>query len=259
MRPLVAVRQSVPFDPCFIGRHPLLWPLARAARAIEPLHDFPPVETLQRVFDRADGAAPVRFAPAAPRRRRREPVDPRRLYDARIALDGEVPTRSHCWHDLMNALVWGTFPRSKHALHVRQHRAIRDRLTPGARTLPATRSRELDALALVDEGGVALIARNASQLGSFSIRGDRAVLDAELASGAVEAIVFGHAIYESLVLGVKPAVVAAVIVGREEAEADPLRAVDRGLARVLGDGALLRTPEELVRIDLDRTPPSPLT
>lgn len=185
-------------------------------------------------------------------------MDPRRLYDARIALDGEVPTRSHCWHDLMNALVWGTFPRSKHALHVRQHLAISARLTPGAPTLPATRSRELDALALVDEGGVALIARDTSQLDSVAIRRERSTLDAELASGAVEAIVFGHAIFESLVLGVKPAVVAAVIVGREEAEKDTLLAVDRGLARVLGDRSRLRSPEELVRIDLDRTRPAAL-
>jgi hypothetical protein len=257
VRPLVAVRRSIPFDPRFIGRHPLLWPLARAVRAIEPLYDFPPIQTLQQVFDPANGVAPVRFAPAAPRRRRGKPLDARGLYDARIALDREVPTRPHCWHDLMNALVWGTFPRSKQALHVRQHRAISDRLTPGARTLPPTRSRELDALALVDEGGVALIARTASQLGSIAMRRDRAILDAGLASGAVEAVVFGHAIYESLVLGVKPAVVAAVLVVREEAEADTLRAVDRGLARVLADSTRLRSPEELVRIDLDRTRPVP--
>jgi hypothetical protein len=184
-------------------------------------------------------------------------VDPRRLYDARIALDREVPTRSACWHDLMNALVWGTFPRSKRALHLRQHQAIRDRLTPDARTLPPTRSRELDALALVDEGGVALIARNASQLDSFPMRRDRTILGAELASGAVEAVVFGHAIYESLVLGVRPAVVAAVIIEREQPEGDILGAVDRGLAHVLGDRTRLRSPEELVRIDLDRTRPAP--
>jgi len=152
----------------------------------------------------------------------------------------------------MNALVWGTFPRSKHALHARQHEAISERLTPGARTLPATRSRELDALALVDEGGIALLARSEfyRRLLRLRDRGDRGVLAAHLDSHAVQTVIFGHAIYESLVLGVKPAVVAGVIVEAEAAEADVLRAVDRGLARMLQDRTVLRSPQEFVRVDL---------
>jgi len=250
VRPLVAVRRSAPFDPAFIGRHPLLWPLARAARALEPFDDFPPVEALAGVFDRADGAAPVRFAHATPRRGRGKRLDPRKLYDARIALDGEVPTRARCWHDLMNALVWGTFPRSKHALHARQHEAIGERLTPGARTLPASRSRELDALALVDEGGIALLPRSESHRRALRDRGGHGILASHLDSRTVETVIFGHAIYESLVLGVKPAVVAGVIVEGEGAEADVLRAVDRGLARMLQDRTVLRSPQEFVRVDL---------
>src|ERR1019366_6553976 len=172
------------FDPRFLLRSPLFWPSAGAARAVVgESAEFPPVESFGRVFARfahvahvahVDSAAcgvggidepPVRFEQAAPRPRRRgrrkEPIDPRVLYDARITLDRVVPSRAGSWHDLMNALVWGTFPRAQAALHARQHRAISERIEPGARTLPPSRTRELDALALLDEGGVVLPARGA--------------------------------------------------------------------------------------------------
>jgi hypothetical protein len=172
------------------------------------------------------------------------------LYDARIVLEAQVPTRDRCWHDLMNALVWGTFPRSKFALHARQHRAITQRLSSDACRLPATRSRELDALALVDEGGVVLLTDDATRLRALREQHGPAVWGSMLASGEVDAVVFGHAIYESLVLGVKPAVVAAVVVEREPAETDLVCAADRGLAPVIDDTAFLRSPDELGRVDL---------
>jgi len=233
--------RSAPFDPRFLERSPLFWPLAPAARALlerDPQSarvdrgtaaspDFPPVHSLDRVFgdDRRD--APVRFVPAAPRSRRGrrpQPIDLRALYDARITLDRVVPTRARSWHDLMNALVWGTFPRAKRALHARQHRAITARVDPGARTLPPARTRELDALALLDEGGVVLPAGDVAR-----------------------AVVFGHAIYESLALGVPPVVVAALAL--DAPEGTP-RAVDEALAREIEDGARFRTPAELRRVAL---------
>jgi len=233
-------------------RSPLFWPVLRAARAaLGESTAFPPVERFGRVFLREpygaggtdDEPPPVRFVVAAPRPRRRgrrkDAVDPRTLYDARITLDGVVPSRPGSWHDLMNALVWGTFPRAKRALHARQHRAVSERIEPGARTLPPSRTRELDALALLDEGGVVLPARGA---------GDPA-----------RPIIFGHAIYESLARGIAPAVVAAIEIdagARERAPggADPvaadLAAIDAALARVIDDPSRLQTPEELGRIDL---------
>src|SRR6202044_2198544 len=165
--------------------------------------DLPPVQAFDRVFGVERCDAPVRFVPAAPRpRRRRRPfaLDVSALYDARITIERVVPTRARSWHDLMNALVWGTFPRAKSALHARQHCAIAERVAPGARTLPPARTRELDALALLDEGGVVLLG------------GDPAW-----------AVVFGHAIYESLALGIPPSVVAAIAL--EPSERTP-RGVD---------------------------------
>ena len=137
MRPLVAVRRAKAFDPEFFRKSPLFWPIVPAAVALGPQSDFPSLLTLQRVFG---GEGPVRFVQAAPRRRRRAAVEARSLYDGRIVLDRVVPTRERCWHDLMNALVWGTFPHAKRALHERQYRAQAGRIAPGARTLPAARS-----------------------------------------------------------------------------------------------------------------------
>jgi hypothetical protein len=244
MRPLVAIRRAAPFDPNFRARNHLFWPLARAARALEGYADFPPVDALVNVFD---DEHPVRFVPAAPRRRRGTPIDAGALYDARITIDRTVPTRFGCWHDLMNALVWGTFPRAKSALHARQHRAVAERLTPGSLKMPSRRTPELDALALLDEGGVMVLSHGKDARDS----------------SARETIVFGHAIYESLVLGVAPAVVAAIALpmvdvshpsscpekdGRMCEETDAVRVADRALASVIEDETMLRSTGGLKRI-----------
>jgi hypothetical protein len=231
MRPLVAVREAVAAETGFFGptlaraieHEPLFSTVAAAARVLSAFDDFPPVDALACVFR---GAAPVRFVPAPPRRRRRAEVDARALYDARIALDGEVPTRERSLHDLMNVLVWATFPRAKRALHARQHRAIVERLAPGTRRLPPTRTPELDALALLDEGGVVLT------------------------DPSTPPVVFGHAIYESLLLGCKPSVVAAITLCVDAAVpmAERIDALDRSLAAAIGDPSRLRAPSELKRV-----------
>ena len=243
MRPLVAVRRAVPFDPQFVRQDVRFWPLERAASALSFRTDFPPIETLVNVFD---GEPPVRFVEATPRRRRGAPLDPRALYDARITLDRAVPTRPGCWHDLMNALVWGAFPLAKRALHARQFRAVTRCLAPGARRLPPARTPEQDALALLDEGGVVLVPPEVDT-GSSSAR---------------EVIVFGHAIYESLALGVAPAVVAGIALTVRLVQGDPpmgrhpdgqssvLRLIDRALAEAIEDDTRLRSPRELRRVGI---------
>jgi hypothetical protein len=209
--------------------------------------DFPSAEDLAKVFD---AAPPIRFVEAAPARRRREPVDPRHLYDGRVTLEGVVPTRARCWHDFMNALVWGTFPHAKRALHVRQYRAIAARVAPGDRSLPPVRTPELDALALVDEGGIAVLATDPEPVREALEARRPGALRAQIAAGAAEALVFGHAIYESLALGVAPAVAAALVIARDRSEPDAVRAADAGLARTLEEGSWLRSPRELTRVDV---------
>jgi hypothetical protein len=241
----VAVRRKTPFEPGVLVDDAIFWPLQRAVSALGRLDDFPSLTELARVFE---GAAPVRFVRPVPRRRR-DPVDVATLYDARIALDGLVPTRERCWHDFMNALVWGTFPRAKRALHARQHRLVTDRIVPGARGLPP-RSPALDALALLDEGGVAVMTRDTSAV-EGALRSRRAgCLRSLITAGVAEALVFGHAVYESVALGVRPAIVAAVVLQRDGPGGDLVRATDGSLAAALDDGTRFRSPRELVRVNV---------
>lgn len=227
-------RRQIPFDPRFVEKDPLLWPLRRAASTFASETDWPDVRSYARAF--AD-APVVRFEPAvpSPRRRRRRAPDPDALYDARITRERCVPTRPACWHDFLNALVWATFPRAKQALHERQLQALLSRLEPCARALPPTRSREHDALALLDEGGAVLLRDGRRE----------------------SAVLFGHALYEGLVLGVRPWAAGALRAELPEGRFDPAFQVaraDEAIAARLAAGPLL--PDELLRFTLPVVPSS---
>ena len=199
------------FDPRFFERSELFAPIAEVASFFAECTDWPEVAAIDRALAARAG---VRFVVAERRpRRQRGPVALGDLYDARIAR-GEVPTRACNWHDFLNALVWATFPRAKAALHARQHAAIRAwafHESSVVRHLPNARTRELDALALIDEGGV-LVAP-----------GGRAV--------------FGHALYEGLGLGV-PAMIARAVPLEEPTDA----ALAARLAEPLSPEVLPRAP-----------------
>jgi hypothetical protein len=186
---------------------------------IRPLWDaladsvaFPDVEALNQVYQQAlatraelaPEARALRFVAAGPkgRRSRRHAIDLTSLYEGRIVLRGEVPTRADDWHDFFNALSFAAFPRAKWALHARQYRLLAGRVTPDTRRLPAARTREQDALALFDEGGVALVV---SPDVTLDLGPDNRALD-ELAlslwrEGRARLVPFGHALYEHLVEG----------------------------------------------------------
>jgi hypothetical protein len=168
------------FRAVFFEESSLFWPIAPAARPFATWPDWPPVDAYARAFGAMAPAVQFEEQPLAGRRRRRRArVNLAASYDARIAHEGRVPTRARSWHDFLNALVWATFPRAKGALHARQLRALEARIDPAAHVLPATRSREHDALALVDEGGVVALDDGRS----------------------MRLVLFGHALYEGLVLG----------------------------------------------------------
>jgi hypothetical protein len=98
----------------------------------------------------------VFVAPTVVPKRQRRFCD---LYEARIALDQQIPWRSEDAHDLMNALVWASFPRAKAALAVHMTRTmqhdwqVRD-VDSIMDRLPNARSAQRDGLAMIDEGSV---------------------------------------------------------------------------------------------------------
>ncbi len=254
MRPLVSIRRATAYDARLVAKSPLFWPLARAAGLLTAYDDFPGPAELDGVFE---GEPPVRFVPVKPRsRRRNRPLDVRAMYDGRITLERCVPTRSGCWHDLMNALVWGTFPLAKRALHARQHQAMARRVPEGARKLPPARTREQDALALLDEGGIVVLVAEPDTVRA-TLRDCPGALQGMTAKGTATALIFGHAVYESLALGVPPAAVAALVLARDPSAGFPVRDADAAVARALVDPTRLCSPDELCRVDVAHASPGP--
>ncbi len=193
------------WDPRFYQRSPLFWPIAPAAERLARFEGWPSPEDLTRLFE---GEPPVRFVAAPPRPRRGLlPADAR--YDARIALERTVSTRAASWHDLLNALVWTSFPRAKAALHARQHRMIAARLGEDLR-LPGARTKEQDAVAMLDEGGVVLLCAEGrrAELARASKTRAGSEVAAWVEQGEASAVTFGHAIYEGA--GVRGAAGAGV-------------------------------------------------
>ncbi len=138
-------------------------------------------------------------------------IDPASLYEIRIAEHGEIPTRPHNLHDLLNALVWAAFPQSKRTL-TRRLATIQRTRAAGRATLPSTRTREHDRLAMIDEGAL--------------LR----VTDRETTTW-----IFGHAIYEHTYAGDLAVRGAAVDLRVEIAGLDLVgarAAIDRALAQL---------------------------
>jgi len=73
-------------------------------------------------------------------------------YEPRCYLTGEVQTRANNWHDLLNALVWFNFPRSKAAINARHYFSLTQNLS--AEQLGSQRGATRDALTLLDESGI---------------------------------------------------------------------------------------------------------
>jgi hypothetical protein len=255
-------RLGAGWDPTFFLRSPLFWPVERAARALQVHPRWPDPEDLTGLFE---GEPPARFEPAPPRPRRGHKPAPEARYDARIALARRVPTRARSWHDLMNALVWATFPGAKAALHARQHAIIAARLGRDLR-LPGTRTREQDALAMLDEGGVALLCARARrpELDRAIARDSTAALARLVEDDAAAVVVFGHAIYEALVCGRSKGLRAVARIAEVDAiGADAsacVRAADDALAGLLSRADPVAR-DDFVSIAVDerlaRAPPEP--
>ncbi len=192
-----------------------------------------------------DGAlaplAHVRFTPAPPRGRRGRRSAPPCPYDESITLGGTVPTRERNVHDLMNALVWAVFPRAKRALHARQHELVTRAGRP-RHGESQSRTREGDALAMLDEGGLLVLASRAR---AHEVEASCSGRDAEgvaaiTRAGEARAIAFGHALYEHVAraLAITPLGMTVVLPVDAPVSAVPLVEVDRQLASMIEDRSL---------------------
>jgi hypothetical protein len=182
------------WDPGFLVRSPMFEPL-RAVGAALATPEWPTRQALQDLLERGGdpvmtrSGLPVRLVPAGGRMRSFE-----ERYEARIHLGGEMVFRDRNWHDLLNVLVWLTFPRAKAALNARHFEALEAQRAAGA----ANRGPAQDALTLFDEGGVIVASRDEELLGLLAewrwkelFWGNRARLRSRM-----RFVLFGHALYE---------------------------------------------------------------
>lgn len=144
------------WDPGFLERSPMFEPLRLFGRTVLETR-WPSLDDLRRPLAAREppittrSGAPLNFVPQGRKANAFE-----EKYEARIYLRGEVQVRRDNWHDLLNALVWLTFPQSKSALNERHYHALLEQRAAGSQN----RGPVQDAMTLFDEGGVIVAARD---------------------------------------------------------------------------------------------------
>lgn len=233
---------------------PLAWPYREALSGFAD--DAPDVAAIATALDALAGVRFERSEPISRRKRRGRPPRDVTAYDRSIVERRVVPTREANDHDLANALAWAVFPASKAALHARQLRAVQEARAGAGASLGATaattwtRTAEGDALAMLDEGGITFVVRDAeaSELSAELLRGDDAAVARRTARGGAVGIVFGHGLLEHLgrprTDDWRPMAGLAVVLSFPgDPREVPLTQVDRALAARIGDPTAFRTRE----------------
>ena len=248
----------VGWDPALCARSPWFWPLEAAASHFAGYADWPNFADFDAAYractERAD--APVlRFRDNVRKQDKRAGgrVVLEALYDARISLAREVPTRERNWHDLLNMLCFATFPHSKLALHARQYARLVERIEPGSARLPNRRTPEQDALTLFDEGGVllAVAADAAEELTAAAPETRESTCLALCDARRLRVVPFGHALYEHLIEGLRcPGGCTQVVILDDIWKPDFLPALDRALSSKLQDPTQLTSPRACGQIRL---------
>lgn len=113
-------------------------------------------------------------------------------YEAFIFRTGQVPTRDN-WHDLLNGLMWLSFPQAKRALNALQAAQI------AQRGVEQQRGSMRDAATVFDENGAVLVTQSRALIAAWQAH-DWQRLFIELRSEWQHAQLwcFGHALMEKL-------------------------------------------------------------
>jgi hypothetical protein len=162
-------------------------------------------------------------------------------YESRIFQNGEIATRSDNWHDLLNALIWKSFPAIKSALNWLQ---VEDIGRVGIRQ----RTREQDAMTQFDEAGAVVVLRDRSLLALWDAHDWQGLFLRERDAwrdGRIALSIFGHAVLEHAlhpqILLVAKALVFVDEAGNFDGDGIDARTADAIAARrCLGDPQQLR-------------------
>ena len=177
--------QSLLFAPL----HPLLAQLKA--------NDFPAVQDCNALLElqqppiAVQRGLPLRFVPQQ-HAEGKLPFEMR--YEPRCYLKGEVQMREQAWHDLLNALVWMTFPEAKAAINARHYQA----LTDATDNMNSQRGAVRDMATLFDESGVIVVVSEselASLLRDFQWK-ELFWRRREQVNAAMGFYLFGHGLYE---------------------------------------------------------------
>ena len=233
-------RAPIEWRPDFLERAPIFEPLRARGRGLEAT-GWPRAAELDRLAGGAlvsGGGATLRFVQAGDERGSDLP------YERRVFEFGEVVCRREDWHDLFNALVWLTFPRSKAAINARHVREM-------GSEAPGKRGRARDALTLFDEGGLIVASADADLtrlIREFRWKELFWSRRAQLARD-MRFFAFGHALYEKALVPFVGITASALLLDVDEtfmsAGLDSqLAAADERVAAVLSSPDSIRTPKD---------------
>lgn len=167
----------------WLAQRPALTPWFADLAALTPLYQWLDWPSHGQLSAQLGAPAAIHFVAAAPMAEG---------YEAHIARLGVVPTRSHNWHDLYNALIWALFPASKRAMNHAHLAAMAAGGGRGARR---------DAITLFDECGLLLVAEDAAVFAELNAHQWPALLwqrRQQWLAGTIRPYLFGHALYEAL-------------------------------------------------------------
>jgi hypothetical protein len=225
---------------------------ATLAPLIEQLPEdhFPTLAQLNRMCDEREvvsgNGVAVEFVPQEAKTE--EP------YETRVYARGRVLTRSRNWHDLFNALVWITFPRSKAAINRHHYREMLAHQAEGKRGTPRTdggsRGAPRDVLTLFDESGV-IVASSEPELGILMREFQWKKLFWQHRAEVIASMrfyVFGHSIYEKTLQPYKGITAKTVIFDVSQRELErplpqQLATLDARLAKYFSDPKALAATE----------------
>lgn len=148
------MHQNTPWHPAALLASPLFAPLHTVIESLG-VHDFPQLFDLNGLLAQHQPPITVNSGNALQfvnQQYGKLPFEAQ--YEPRCYLTGAVPTRHNNWHDLLNALVWLTFPRAKAAINARHYQALMDMPTPIQTSTTSQRGAGRDAITLLDESGV---------------------------------------------------------------------------------------------------------
>lgn len=238
------------WDPTFVGRSPVFAPLSVAAADLRTKTDWPEAGELNSLINgNAPGPAnalglPIRFIPQGS-------AEVGRDYELGVYRTGCVPTRPRNWHDLLNALVWVTFPAAKAALNARHAEARKRRLAG------TNRGAVEDALTGFDESGIAVACADpvlAQLLLDFRWKELFWVRRQEVLA-RMRFIVFGHGLYEKALRPFVGMTGKGILIPVDDAflskpPAEQIREMDGKLAALIRGRDSLASPRELAPVPL---------